>query len=349
MAILERFPLGAPPWRTLDPFLFCVHHLDAYPSGDGNFRPNTTLAGRTIGQDFSGKDGWSMYHGRQIPGFPQHPHRGFETVTLARQGFIDHADSLGAKARFGNGDVQWMTAGAGIVHSEMFPLLNTDSDNPAELFQIWLNLPAHDKLVPPYFTMMWSETLPRLHTTDPSGNDTQITVIAGSVGAQTAPPPPPNSWAARPGSELSILTISLSPGAQWTLPPTIPGANRTLYFFAGDTLSLGGETVTSGTGIRLQPDVPTAIHNGPEPSEVLMLQGVPIREPVANHGPFVMNTREELVTAFSDYQRTQFGGWPWPESGPVHGPDPQRFAIHPDGREDRPTVTSGTDAETQKG
>ena len=336
MAIVDLFVLGAPPWKTLDPFLFCVHHHDAYPKGDGQFRPKASLAGRAIGQDFSGKDGWSMYHGRQVPGFPQHPHRGFETVTLARQGFIDHSDSLGAKARFGNGDVQWMTAGAGIVHSEMFPLLNTEADNPAELFQIWLNLPASDKLVPPYFTMMWAETLPQVHATDASGRQTHIRIIAGSLDDQSAPMPPPNSWAARPSSDLSIQTISLDPNAQWTLPPCTPGANRTLYFFAGDTLTLWGQTIPRGHGIRLQPNVATPIQNGPQPTELLLLQGAPIREPVANYGPFVMNTRDELVTAFADYQRTGFGGWPWPEAGPVHGPHPQRFAIHPDGREDRP-------------
>ena len=88
-----------------------------------------------------------MCHGERVPGFPQHPHRGFETVTVARKGLIDHSDSLGAKARFGEGDVQWMPAGRGIVHSEMFPLLQRNAPNPTEFFQIWLNLPAKGKMV----------------------------------------------------------------------------------------------------------------------------------------------------------------------------------------------------------
>lgn len=133
--ILAVRPLGF-PWETADPFLFCVHHDDAYPKGNAQFGPAESLAGRNIGQDFAGKDGWRMYHGDVVPGFPQHPHRGFETVTIVRQGFIDHSDSLGAKARFGRGDTQWLTAGKGIVHSEMFPLLEREKANPVELFQI---------------------------------------------------------------------------------------------------------------------------------------------------------------------------------------------------------------------
>jgi hypothetical protein len=103
-------PLGF-PWVTADPFLFCVHHDDAYPRGDERMAPVASLAGRDLGADFSRKDGWSMYHGEEVPGFPAHPHRGFETVTIARRGFIDHSDSLGATARFGGGDVQWLTRG----------------------------------------------------------------------------------------------------------------------------------------------------------------------------------------------------------------------------------------------
>ena len=122
-AILSAQPLGF-PWVTLDPFLFCAYHDDAYPPGAEHLGPAVSLAGRQLGSDFSRQDGWSMYHGHPVPGFPAHPHRGFETVTIVRKGLIDPADSLGAAARFGQGDVQWLTAGQGIVHAEMFPLFN---------------------------------------------------------------------------------------------------------------------------------------------------------------------------------------------------------------------------------
>ncbi|HEY1955288.1 MAG TPA: pirin family protein [Polyangiaceae bacterium] len=122
--VLETLPLGM-PWVTADPFLFCVHHDDRYPAGNDRLGPAASLAGRKLGSDFAGKDGWRMYHGEVVPGFPQHPHRGFETVTIVRRGLVDHADSLGAAARYGRGDVQWLTAGGGISHSEMFPLCST--------------------------------------------------------------------------------------------------------------------------------------------------------------------------------------------------------------------------------
>ena len=139
--VRQTLELGA-QWPTIDPFLFCAHHDDAYPAGNEQMGPAASLEGRDLGMDFAGRDGWRMYHGREVPGFPPHPHRGFETVTYVRKGFIDHADSLGAAARFGRGDVQWLTAGGGIQHSEMFPLLEREDPNPLELFQIWLNLPA---------------------------------------------------------------------------------------------------------------------------------------------------------------------------------------------------------------
>ena len=90
------------PWPTFDPFLFCVHHNDIYPEANNKLGPKSSLSNRNIGQDFSNLNGWNMYHGKTIPGFPKHPHRGFETITIVRNGLIDHADSLGAAARYGN-------------------------------------------------------------------------------------------------------------------------------------------------------------------------------------------------------------------------------------------------------
>eukprot|EP00906_Rhabdomonas_costata_P020750 RCo030193 len=113
--IMRKFALGRQPWTCLDPFLFCVHHVDRYPAGTPEMGPDPSLLqGRSLGQDFSYQEGWSMYHGTKVPGFPAHPHCGFETVTVTRRGVIDHSDSLGATARYGEGDVQWLTTGRGV-------------------------------------------------------------------------------------------------------------------------------------------------------------------------------------------------------------------------------------------
>jgi redox-sensitive bicupin YhaK (pirin superfamily) len=349
-AVLAVAPLSF-PWETVDPFLFCVHHDDAYPPGNGRYGPDPALLrGRQIGSDFSRQAGWSMYHGEQVPGFPAHPHRGFETVTIVRQGRIDHADSLGAGARFGGGDVQWLTAGKGIVHAEMFPLLHTDRPNPLELFQIWLNLPAASKMVEPNFTMFWSQDIPRHRFTDAAGRATEVVCIAGALptgdGPLTPLAPPPDSWASHAQADLAMWTLRLEPGAQWVLPPaTGEGTRRKLYFFVGTQLSVDGQAVSVQSGIELRAGAAVTLVNGDAPAELLMLQGRPIGEPVAQYGPFVMNTEQELRQAFEDYRRTEFGGWPWPQPGPVHGAEGGRFARHADGRDERHASLEPTGSE----
>lgn len=334
--VLAIKPLGF-PWETADPFLFCAYHDDAYPKGNGAMGPAVSLAGRDIGQDFSRKDGWSMYHGDAVPGFPAHPHRGFETVTIVRKGLIDHSDSLGATARFGGGDVQWVTAGRGIVHSEMFPLLKTDQDNPLELFQIWLNLPKRSKMADPHFTMFWNEQVPRVALADAEGRRTEVAVIAGRFGDVAPLAPPPDSWAADAKSDVAIWTLRMEPGAGFSLPPAqLAGTRRTLYLFKGGAANVGGQPVQGPAAIVLDAGVEVAIVAGDAVTEFLLLQGQPIAEPVAQYGPFVMNTQQEIMQAMQDYRRTQFGGWSFPDAAPVHGGEPKRFARYPDGREEVP-------------
>ncbi|RPJ69520.1 MAG: pirin family protein, partial [Acidobacteria bacterium] len=290
------------PWQTFDPFLVCVHHRDAYPRGNEKMGPAAPLKGRRIGQDFEGQDGWRMYHGSTVPGFPQHPHRGFETVTVVRSGYIDHSDSLGATARYGAGDVQWLTAGGGIQHAEMFPLRDQHAPNPLELFQIWLNLPRRRKMVSPYFSMFWRDAVPVWRLQDEGGRSVEVMVVAGRLETLDPPAPPPDSWAAEPDSEIAIWAIRLSAGAGWTLPRTARGVGRTLYFFQGDTLDVGGRTVPEGSLVQLRPDLDASLVNGRKEADLLLLQGRPIGEPVVQYGPFVMNTDEEIQQAFLDYR-----------------------------------------------
>ncbi|NBS25517.1 MAG: pirin family protein [Gammaproteobacteria bacterium] len=326
-------------WPTADPFLFCAFHQDNFPRGNGELGPDASLAGRNIGQDFTKQDGWRMYHGDRVPGFPGHPHRGFETITVVKKGLVDHADSLGAAGRYGDGDVQWMTAGKGIQHSEMFPLLKKDTENPLLLFQVWLNLPAASKMVEPLFTMFWNEDIPVISTEDAKGNKISIEVIAGRLDDISALSPPPDSWASETESHVAVWLIDIDTDASWTLPAGAPGLNRMLYFYDGDSLFIGDKTVEASHGIRLQSDLETTIKAIDGKARLLMLQGKPIGEPVAHYGPFVMNTREELQQAFIDYQRNQFGGWPWERNDQVHG-ERGRFARYADGREEVPEKKS---------
>lgn len=336
-------PLGF-VWETADPFLFCVHHEDYFPKGNDVMGPEKSyFDGRHLGDDFIIKDGFRMYHGKTVPGFPGHPHRGFETITVVRKGLVDHADSMGAAGRYGNGDVQWMTAGKGVQHSEMFPLLKKDEENPMELFQIWLNLPKKNKMVDAHFKMLWSDTIPRFTNDDKT---IDIEVIAGKLFDKIANPPPPDSWASDPANEVAIWNIKMQPNAKWTLPKASAGINRTLYFYEGNGLKVGDQTIDKYCAVEVEADMEIALENvvstgsttttgsttQSTDASILVLQGKPIGEPVIQYGPFVMNTKEEINQAFEDYHKTQFGGWPWPKYDQVHDRNKGRFAKHSDGR-----------------
>ena len=164
-----------------------------------------------------------------------------------------------------------------------------------------------------------------------------VTVVAGSVGDAKPASPPPNSWASRDDAEVAIWLLRLDAGAAWTMPATLhDDVTRIVYFFEGDLLSIGGHHVAASTGAVVRSDTEVEVRAGDTPVECLILQGRAIGEPVAQYGPFVMNTRAEIEQAFADYQQTGFGGWPWDADGPVHGTDPGRFARHPSGLVERP-------------
>ena len=128
----------------------------------------------------------------------------------------------------------------------------------------------------------------------------------------------------------------MAPGARFTVPAARPGVQRALYFFVGSSLRVDDQKLPVMTCARVQGDAEIPLVNGPEPGEILLLEGRPIGEPVVHYGPFVMNTADEIRDAFADYQRTRFGGWPWPAAGPTHPRDSERFAVHADGTRDTP-------------
>jgi redox-sensitive bicupin YhaK (pirin superfamily) len=318
-------------WQTKDPFLFCAYHNDAFPKGNDEMGPEDSLAGRDIGSDFQGKDGWSMYHGDVIPGFPQHPHRGFETVTIVKEGIVDHADSAGATGRYGEGDVQWLTAGKGCNHTEMFPLVNRDKDNPLELFQIWLNLPKKDKFVDPHYKMLWREDVPVIESKDTDGKISTVKLVAGSYKDTKSLDPSPNSWAGDEKNNVRIALIKMEPEAVFVLEEVSSTLNRAVYFYSGDNITIDGTTIKVKSGVELAGDEVIEIKNGDKESYLLLLEGEPIGEPVVSYGPFVMSSQEEIVEAFSDYRTTGFGGWPWGRDDFVHPREQGRFAKYPDG------------------
>lgn len=328
--ILSIKPMGF-LWDTLDPFLFCAHHEDFFPAGNADMGPTTALDGRHLGDDFIIKDGFRMYHGKKVPGFPGHPHRGFETVTIVRKGLVDHSDSLGASGRYGDGDVQWMTAGKGVQHAEMFPLVHQDKENTLELFQVWLNLPAKDKMVDPHFKMLWGSAIPKIAHKDNDGKTSTVEIMAGQFGKEMAPPPPPGSWAAKAENEVMILNILMEPNAKLTLPKAKGIVNRVLYYYEGTQITMAGTIIPKYNAVVVDGSQDIEIINGNDEANILVLSGKPIGEQVMQYGPFVMNTKEEIQQAFADYHATQFGGWPWQSYDNVHPRNEPRFAKHADG------------------
>lgn len=233
-------------------------------------------------------------------GAPDHPHRGFETVTYLLAGEVAHADSQGGRGLLGPGDVQWMTAGSGVVHSELPSERVMRQGGRAHGFQVWVNLPAASKLVAPRYQEVPSERMPTA-----SAGGATVKVIAGEALGVSA--------VVDTHTPLLFQHWSLTPGARVTQP--IPaGFNALAYVFSGDaTLGEPGQLVYDGQLAVLGPgDSLTMAGEAPEGAELLLLAGEPIREAVVRYGPFVMNTMDEIVEAFEAYKAGEFG---WIEHG----------------------------------
>jgi redox-sensitive bicupin YhaK (pirin superfamily) len=226
-----------------------------------------------------------------IAGFPDHPHRGFETVTYMIAGRMRHRDSAGNEGLLENGGVQWMTAGRGVIHSE----LPEQEEGLMEGFQLWLNLPAARKMQAPWYRDFKSPELPRLRTAE--GAD--VTVIAGrSAGTSGA--------VQREVTEPLYLDIHLPAGAHFE--QALPASHNAFIYVYRGQVQLGGQTVpiqkmailandADSDGVRVQAD---------QDSRLLLIAGKPLREPIVQYGPFVMNSKQEIYQAVSDFQSGQF-------------------------------------------
>lgn len=325
-----------------DPYIMGAYHFDKYPEGNGKFGPKVSLAGRNIGSDFDNKNEWRMYHGETIPGFPHHPHRGFEIITIIPEGYADHFDSKGSKGRYGQGDVQLMSAGSGVLHAEMFPLIHEDKPNPLRLFQIWLNLPGKNKLTDPNYKMLWAEKIPTAVVEQGDGKKVTVKVILGEYAGTKDCGALTHSWAADPNNHVGVALVDMDPNTEFVLPAVSSTMNRFVLFYDGaGTIEVDTYRMKSNHFADLDGGEEIIIKNGDNRAQFLILEGEPINEPVAAYGPFVMNTQQELQDAFREYQVTEFGGWPWgdKETDLVNPKDAGRFASYNFGKEmDKPTV-----------
>ena len=221
--------------------------------------------------------------GDYIAGFPDHPHRGFETVTYMLAGRMRHRDSAGNEGLLQGGGVQWMTAGRGVIHSEM----PEQAEGLMEGFQLWLNLPAKDKLCPPWYRDLQSADLPEWH-----GRGVTVRVIAGhSQGVPGA--------VQRKGTAVLYLDVHLAAGASFT--QALPAAhNAFAYVYRGEVKSAGANVPAQRMAIFANEGDSVHVTATSAGARFLLIAGKPLNEPIAQHGPFVMNTRQELVEAFDD-------------------------------------------------
>lgn len=328
MSQIKQIYNGQLPLPVIDPFIFTMYHEDYYPIGTAEMAPATTK---------NQEQTWRMYYGKKIPGFPAHPHRGFETITIVEKGMVDHTDSLGSRGRYGEGDVQWMTAGEGVQHAEMFPLLHEERDNTLQLFQIWLNLPHNNKMITPHYKMLWREKIPIITQVNDQGAVTFIKVIGGTFAGTKALAPSPKSWAEDPHNHVGIFIVTLDPSAKINLPAVSPTLSRMVYIFNGQGVSIDQTTIKQRSLAVLDGNQVIEIKNTTgDLVKLLILEGEPINEPVAAMGPFVMNSKEEVLQAYYDFNTTQFGGWPYPTDEPVNNKYTGRYAQYADGRVETP-------------
>lgn len=228
-------------------------------------------------------------------GVGEHPHRGFETVTIAYQGEIDHRDSAGHSGHVGPGDVQWMTAGGGIVHEEMHGREFTKRGGTLEMVQLWVNLPSGHKMTPPAYQDLGGSRMPVVTLPDEAGT---VRVIAGGFGEDRGP--------ARTFTPIELWDVRLREGrtAQLRVPA---GQSTGLLFLHGGGRVNGSQSVDEGGFAVLGRDGETLSIEAAADSTILLLSGAPLGEPVVGYGPFVMNTEGEIRQAIQDYKAGRMG------------------------------------------
>jgi redox-sensitive bicupin YhaK (pirin superfamily) len=227
-----------------------------------------------------------------------HPHRGFETVTIVYQGELEHRDSTGNSGHIGPGDVQWMTAGAGILHEEFHAHDFTRAGGTLEMVQLWVNLPAKDKMTAPRYQTLLRKDIPSVSLPDEAGS---LRVIAGAFQGKVGP--------AQTFTRMNVWDVRLRQGANSSLPMP-EGHTLSVVVLRGAVRINGGETAREAEVVLLAREGDGVVLEATTDATVLLLSGEPIDEPVTAHGPFVMNTQEEINQAFADLRSGRFGEIP---------------------------------------
>lgn len=324
-------------WDTADPFLFASHHFDLYPKGNElQAPPYAEVKGKDLGQDYRKQFGYRMYTGKVTPGFQLHSHWGYETITVASKGYVDHFDSLGNQGRYGNGDVQWITAGGRYHHCEMYPLVHQDRDNPQLITQIMLNLPLSEKNTEPTVRTIWNENLSVL-----KGEGWRATVIAGEFEGKKGIKPPKNSWASDSGHHVLILRIEMEANATIEISPS-GSVNRNIYTTEGP-IFIGEASYLNNTRLKVDPTVPLTVRMGDVPSEIWILEGDPIGEKQVSWGPAVLGSTKEVREANNIIRQKELEDWPWQYVNQKQPLGTERFFRSADGTELRPTVSDKED------
>jgi len=323
------YPVNSARIPVQNPFILIARHVDRYPAGNGDMAPAAFPDDWERGNDFTSNRGWHMYHGEYVPGFPAHPHRGFETITYARQGTIDHFDSHGNYGRYSDGDIQWMISGKGLQHAEMFPLIHTDKENPFEIVQIWLNLPSHMKMAEPSYRMHWREQTPVVSLSEKNPAENQLKVLVGRYFATAAQRPADTSYGFDEDHYINVWDGHLKKGEEITIPK-FPEDVKVQLYVADGLLAAADYEVVSDSLLVYTSDT-ELVFTAREDTEFMVFTGKAIDEEVFAYGPFVMNTREEVIQAYRDFEKNQFGGWPWSSSAPVIPSDKGRFSVHDKG------------------
>jgi len=265
---------------------FPVRTVLSYQDGGAQFSPFLLL-------DYAGPA--PFLPSEEPRGVGEHPHRGFEAVTIVYQGEVEHRDSAGNQGRIGPGDVQWMTAASGVVHEEKHSRDFCRQGGTLEMVQLWVNLPAKDKTSPPGYQTLLDRQIPRVILAEGIGT---VRVIAGGLEGLKGP--------ARTFTPIHLWDLRVKGGRRAELP--LPEGHTTILFILRGKVELGlSRTAGEADLVLLSRDGEGIVFDAREDASILVLSGKPIDEPVVGHGPFVMNTQEEIQQAIEDYRTGRMG------------------------------------------